>query len=145
MGRHTFGPPRLLLCVVATTCLGACSGGLERSSSPCPRGQGLREERHDDATSIKSRGCVGPDSENNYRRQGHWEFFHPNGQKHAEGSYVDGNQGGETDDWGIQRDGREGAWMFWHENGQKSREETYRDGTMTSFTAWDESGNQTSR
>ena len=124
MGRHTFGPPRLLLCVVATTCLGACSGGLERSSSPCPSGQDLREERHDDATSIKSRGCVGPDSENNYRRQGHWEFFHPNGQKEAEGSYVDGNQGGAADRTGILIDGREGAWAFWHENGQKSAEVT---------------------
>ena len=89
---------------------GACGSG-----SPCPRGQDLREERYD-ATSIKSRGCVGPDSENNYRRQGHWEFFHPNGQKHAEGSYVDGNQGGETDFLGILIDGREGAWMFWDRN-----------------------------
>ena len=141
MGRHTFGPPRLLLCVVATTCLGACSGGLERSDSPCPSGQDLREERHDDATSIKSRGCVGPDSENNYRRQGHWEFFHPNGQKEAEGSYVDGNQGGETGSTGILIDGREGAWVFWHENGQKSHEETFRDGEAEGLsTAWHENG-----
>ena len=124
---------------------GACSGGLDRSSGPCPSGQDLREERHDDATTIKSRGCVGPDSENNYRRQGHWELFHPNGQKAAEGSYVDGNQGGETDDTGILIDGREGAWMLWYENGQKSLEETYLNDTVTSRTEWDESGTQTSR
>jgi len=109
-------------------------GGLERSSSPCPSGQDLREERHDDATTIKSRGCVGPDSENNYRRQGHWEFFHPNGQKQAEGSYVDGNQGGETDDTGILIDGREGAWMLWYESIQKQEESTYRDGETRADT-----------
>ena len=121
---------------------GACAGG---SGSPCPSGQELREERHDDATTIKSRGCVGPDSERNYRRQGHWEFFYPNGQKSGEGSYVDGNQGGETDDTGILIDGREGVWMFWDENGQKSEESTYLNGTRTSVTEWDENGTQTSR
>ena len=124
---------------------GACSGGLERSDSPCPSGQDLREERYDDATSIKSRGCVGTDSERNYRRQGHWEFFHPNGQKSGEGSYVDGFQGGETGDTGILLDGREGAWVFWHDNGQKSAEWTIRDGSITSVTEWDSNGTQTSR
>ena len=86
MGRHTFGPPRLLLCVVATTCLGACSGGLERSGSPCPSGQDLREERHDDATSIKSRGCVGPDGE----REGLATQWYDNGQKAVEGEFKNG-------------------------------------------------------
>jgi len=121
---------------------GACSGGLERFSGPCWSGQELREERYDSA-SIKARGCVGPDSENNYRRQGHWEYFYPNGQKSGEGSYVDGFQGGETGETGILIDGREGAWMFWHENGQKSREDTYLNGTITSITEWDANGTQT--
>ena len=143
--------------------VGACAGGF---SSPCPRGQELREERYD-ATSIQSQGCVGPDSEDNYRRQGHWEFFHPNGQKSGEGSYVDGFQGGETGDSGILIDGREGAWMFWydngqklseatfregeqeglttqwHDNGQKHIEATYLNGTRTSLTEWDANGTQT--
>jgi antitoxin component YwqK of YwqJK toxin-antitoxin module len=74
--------------------------------------------------------CVGPDSENNYQRQGHWEFFHPNGQKQAEGSYVDGFQGGQTDIAGILIDGREGAWMLWYENGQKWTESTYLNGEL---------------
>ena len=108
---------------------GACSGGLERSSSPCPSGQDLREERYD-ATSIKSQGCVGPDSENNYRRQGRWEFFHPNEQKSGEGSYVDGSPGGETGSTGIPIDGREGLWMLWHDNGQTEQEGSYRDGKL---------------
>jgi len=127
MSRHTLDPPRLLLCVVATTCLGACSGGLERVSSPCPGDQELREERHD-ATSIKSQGCVGTDSENNYRRQGHWEFFHPNGQKEFESTFRDGQ--------------RESLSTRWYENGQKSSEGTYLNGTRTSGTEWDENGNQ---
>ena len=129
MIRHTFGSPRLLLCVIATTCLGACSGGLERFSSSCPSGQELREERYD-ATSIKARGCVGRNSENNYRREGRWEFFHPSGQKEAEGSYVDGFQGGETGNTGILIDGREGLWAFWHDNGQTEQEGSYRDGKL---------------
>ena len=120
---------------------GACSGG---SGSPCPRGQDLREERYD-ATSIKSRGCVGPDSERNYRRQGHWEHFFQNGRKSGEGYYVDAHPGGDTDGMGILIDGRDGAWMFWHENGQKSREETFLNGTITSRTEWDANGTQTSR
>jgi len=119
----------------------AVVGGLERSSTPCPSGQELREERHDDATSIKSRGCVGPGSEHNYRRQGHWEFFHPNGQKSGEGSYVDGNPAGFAGRTGILIDGREGAWVFWYENGQKSGEETYRDGEPEGLTTdWHENG-----
>ena len=143
MSRHTFGPPRLLLCVVATTCLGACSGGLERVSSPCPDGQELREERYD-ATSIKARGCVGRNSENNYSGEGRWEFFYPSGQKKAEGSYadplhtvVDGFRSEENDSAGIVIDGREGLWMLWYENGQKEREETYRDGKLEGLaTHW---------
>ena len=110
------------------------------TSSPCPSGQELREERYD-TTSIKSRGCVGQDSENNYRRQGHWEFFYPNGQKSREGSYVDAHPGGDTDGMGILIDGREGAWVFWYENGQKSGEETYRDGEPEGLTTdWHENG-----
>ncbi len=131
---------RCVVGLVAVLLVGACSGGLERSSSPCSRGQDLREERYD-ATSIKSQGCVGTDSENNYRRQGHWEFFHPNGQKSGEGSYVDGFQGGETDDWGILIDGLEGAWTWWYENGQKRGESTYRDGEREGLgTTWYENG-----
>ncbi len=118
----------------------ACSGGLERFSNSCPDGQELREERYD-STSISARGCVGTDSENNYRRQGHWEFFYPNGQKHAEGSYVDGSQGGKTSTAGILIDGREGLWMHWHENGQKEEEATYRDGKQEGLgTRWHENG-----
>ena len=107
---------------------GACSGG---SGSPCPRGQDLREERYDDTTSIKSRGCVGLDNERNYRRQGHWEFFHPNGQKSMEATYRDGES--------------EGLVTQWHENGQKSSELTYLNGTETSRTEWDANGNLTTR
>ena len=110
------------------------------TSSPCPSGQDLIEERYD-AARIQSRGCVGPDSERNYRRQGHWEFFHPNGQKSGEGSYVDGNQAGETGDTRILIDGREGLWMFWYEDGQKSQEATYRDGKLEGpGTLWHENG-----
>ena len=145
MTRRRLSIALVVLVLLVSGVTGACSGGLERSNSPCPRGQDLREERHDDATSIKSRGCVGPDSENNYQRQGHWEFFHPNGQKEAEGSYVDGFQGGETGSTGIPIDGREGLWMLWHENGQKSREDTYLNGTTTSVTEWDENGTQITR
>ena len=127
-----------VVAVLLVGAAGACAGGF---SSPCPSGQELREERHDDATSIKARGCVGTDSEDNYRRQGHREFFHSNGQKEAEGSYVDGFQGGETGVTGILIDGREGAWMFWHEDGQKSDETTYRDGEREGLlTRWHENG-----
>jgi len=107
--------------------VGACSGGLERFSSPCPGDQELREERYG-PTSIKSQGCVGTDSENNYRRQGHWEFFHPNGQKEFESTFRDGQ--------------RESLSTRWYENGQKSSEGTYLNGTRTSGTEWDENGNQ---
>jgi hypothetical protein len=145
----------------------ACSGGLERFSNSCPDGQELREERYD-STSISARGCVGTDSENNYRREGRWEYFYPSGQKQAEGSYVDGFQGEEGTFSGfvIDGNGREGPWVLWYENGQKSGEGSYRDGkeeglstiwwengqkqseatylngTRTSVTEWDESGNQ---
>ena len=92
-------------CVVGVAMVLAASGPAAAQDSLCPSGQELREERHDatgiiafftgekpyDERSIKSRGCVGRNSENNYRRQGHWEFFHQNGQKHAEGSYVNGS------------------------------------------------------
>ena len=147
MSRHTFGPPRLLLCVVATTCLGACSGGLERVSSPCPDGQELREERYD-ATSIKARGCVGRNSENNYSGEGRWEFFYPSGQKKAEGSYadtlhtvVDGFHSEEDDSAGIMIDGREGPWALWYDNGQKWQEMTYRDGNKEGlYATWHENG-----
>ena len=108
--------------------------------SPCPSGQELREERYD-PTSIKAQGCVGTDSENNDRRQGHWEFFYPSGQKEGEGSYVDGFQGGETGNTGILMDGREGLWVLWHENGQKLQEGSYRDGKGEGlFTRWHENG-----
>jgi antitoxin component YwqK of YwqJK toxin-antitoxin module len=116
---------------------GACSGGLERVDGPCPSGQELREERHD-ATSIKSQGCAGTDSEGNYRRQGHWEFFHPNGEQRGEGSYVDGILvGGETDFTGLPSDGREGLWVVWYTNGQRRFEGRYRDGELEGFsTEW---------
>ena len=126
--------------VVAVLLVGGLASAQTPTSSPCPRGQDLVEERYD-ATSIKSRGCVGPDSERNYRRQGHWEFFHRNGQKSGEGSYVDAHPGGETDGMGILIDGREGAWVFWHENGQKAREETYLNGELEGlWTMWHENG-----
>ena len=41
----------VLAVLLVSGAAGACSGGLERFSSPCPSGQELREERHD-ATSI---------------------------------------------------------------------------------------------
>jgi antitoxin component YwqK of YwqJK toxin-antitoxin module len=121
---------------------GACSGGLERSSSPCPDGQELREERYD-STSISARGCVGKDSENNYRREGRWEYFYPSGQKQAEGSYVDGFQGeeGRFAGFRIDGDGREGPWVLWYENGQKSGEGSYRDGKEEGpYTSWYDNG-----
>ena len=96
------------------------------TSSPCPSGQELREERWD-ATRIKSRVCVGPDGE----PEGLATQWHANGQKSSEGTWRDGE--------------REGLRTMWHENGQKSREETFRDGTSTSVTRWDESGNQITR
>ncbi|SVC24110.1 uncharacterized protein METZ01_LOCUS276964, partial [marine metagenome] len=131
---------RCVVGVVAVLLVGGLASAQTPTSSPCPSGQELREARYD-TTSIQSRGCVGPDSEDNYRRQGHWEFFHPNGQKSGEGSYVDGNQGGETDLMGILIDGREGAWMFWYENGQKRWELTYRDGEREGlYTLWYENG-----
>ena len=130
---------RCVVGVVAVLLVGGLASAQTPTSSPCPSGQELREARYD-TTSIQSRGCVGPDSEDNYRRQGHWEFFHPNGQKSGEGSYVDGNQGGETDLMGILIDGREGAWTVWYANGQKRVEWTLRDGTITSITEWDENG-----
>jgi len=119
------------------TMAGACSGGLERFNSPCPGDQELREERYS-PTSIKSQGCVGTDSENNYRRQGHWEFFHPNGEQRGEGSYVDGILvGGETDFTGLPSDGREGLWVVWYTNGQRRFEGRYRDGELEGFsTEW---------
>jgi antitoxin component YwqK of YwqJK toxin-antitoxin module len=114
------------------------------------------------------RGCVGTDSEGNYRRQGRWDFFHPNGEQRGEGSYVDGIPvGGETDFTGLPSDGPEGLWVVWYTNGQrrfegrcrdgelegfstewfangqKWSEATYLNGTRTSRTEWDESGNQT--
>ena len=130
---------RCVVGVVAVLLVGGLASAQTPTSSPCPSGQELREARYD-TTSIQSRGCVGPDSEDNYRRQGHWEFFHPNGQKSGEGSYVDGNQGGETDLMGLL-DGREGAWMFWYENGQKRWELTYRDGEGEGLaTEWHANG-----
>jgi hypothetical protein len=145
MVRHTFGPPRLLLCVIATTCLGACSGGLERVSSPCPSGQELREVRYD-PTSIKSQGCVGRNSENNYRRQGRWEFFYPSGQKQVEATYRDGKREGLQTLWTdygqkrretTYRDGkREGLQTEWYDNGKKKEEATYRDGKNEGLYTW---------
>ena len=118
----------------------ACSGGLERFSNSCPDGQELREERYD-STSISARGCVGTDSENNYRREGRWEYFYPSGQKQAEGSYVDGFQGGKRSTAGSLIDGREGLGMHWNENGQKEEEATYRDGKQEGLgTRWHENG-----
>ena len=131
---------RCVVGVVTVLLVGGLASAQTPTSSPCPSGQDLIEERYDDTTSIKSRGCVGPDSERNYRRQGHWEYFHLNGQKHAEGSYVDAHPGGETDSRGILIDGREGLWMFWYANGQKQAERTYKDGKFIADKRWDRNG-----
>jgi len=131
---------RCVAVLVVVLLVGGLASAQTPTSSPCPRGQDLREARYD-ATRIQSQGCVGPDSENNYRRQGHWEFFHPNGQKSGEGSYVDAHPGGETDSFGILIDSREGLWMLWYEDGQKRWEATYRDGELEGLaTLWYESG-----
>ena len=116
---------------------GACSGGLERVDGPCPSGQELRNNTVTPSVGVW-RGCAGTDSEGNYRRQGRWEFFHPNGEQRGEGSYVDGILvGGETDFTGLPSDGREGLWVVWYTNGQRRFEGGYRDGELEGFsTEW---------
>jgi len=108
---------------------------------PCGWGQELREEKYPLTAQIRSKGCVEKDSGDNYRLQGKWEFFHPNGQKEAEGAYKDGNIGGEKGNTGITRDGRDGKWLFWHKNGQKMQEGAYNNGKSEGLTTnWYENG-----
>jgi len=84
-------------------------------------------------------------------REGPWMFWHANGQKKQQLSYVDGRPEGPGYQWyenGQQqyeaqfRDGRaDGAWNSWYANGQKHQEGTYEDGQPVGvWTVWDESG-----
>ncbi|MEO7988147.1 MAG: tetratricopeptide repeat protein [Chryseolinea sp.] len=53
-------------------------------------------------------------------RNGHWIYFHDNGQRSAEGSY---------DDKGVKRD----VWKFYRSNGTVKSIEDYRTGEVTTY------------
>ena len=106
----------------------------------CPKGQESREERLSPAE-ITARGCVGKDASGNYRFQGKWQFLHKNGQKVAEGTYIDGLPDSGKDEAGIPMGGRQGPWSFWYENGNKKGEAVYRDGKVDGVrTEWHKNG-----
>ncbi len=75
---------------VAALLLSACTSG------PCSRGQEVREERYPKSTQLRSKGCVGKDSDGNYRAQGRWEFFYSDGAKEAEGEFRNGRLDGRA-------------------------------------------------
>ena len=68
---------------------GACAATLLFAActrEPCPRGQEAREERYPGGTQLKSKGCVGKDSDDNYRAQGRWEFFYRTARRKPRGN-----------------------------------------------------------
>jgi antitoxin component YwqK of YwqJK toxin-antitoxin module len=61
---------------------------------------------------------------------GHFVSWHQNGQKRAEGDYLDGNKNGN--------------WITWHDSQQKRSEGDYSDGNRTGpWKFWDKYGNMT--
>ena len=133
--------PRISIFTVAV--LFVASNGI--GCGPCELGQELREERHHNTAQIKYRGCVGKNSEGNYRLQGKFEYFYRHGQKMAEGVYRNGDMRGEKGNHGILLDGMEGEWFVWHENGQKKSEGTFKDGKADGLVIfWYENGQKKS-
>lgn len=111
----------------------------------CAPGQELREEKYAGGRELRARGCVGKNSEGNYRLEGLWSYFYKDGAKEAEGEYRAGNAAGERGPTGILLDGRHGTWVMWHPNGQKASEATLRDGkTLGVFTKWHPNGQKAS-
>jgi len=64
-------------------------------------------------------------------RTGEWVYWWENGQRQAEGRYVDHLE--------------EGLWVGWHENGQKAFEGSFKNGEKEGlWTRWDENGQKES-
>ena len=72
---------------------------------------------------LKERGQVQQDREGNFRKVGKWIVWYENGQKAAEGMFLNGKG--------------DGPWTFWHANGQMSREGVYRGAKKEGlWTTW---------
>jgi antitoxin component YwqK of YwqJK toxin-antitoxin module/predicted nucleic acid-binding Zn ribbon protein len=99
----------------------------------------LREEKYPNGA-LKSRGHVRQDADKNYVLVGLWTYWFPNGQKEAEGEYVNGQEGGKRGGTGILVDGRNGPWTIWHSNGQKRQVSEYKNGNEWVRTTWHENG-----
>jgi antitoxin component YwqK of YwqJK toxin-antitoxin module len=108
---------------------------LAASSFACNR-KGSRQEKYPNGT-VKSRGYVKQDAQKNYVLEGLWTYWHPNGQKAAEGEYRDARQDGKRGDDGLLLDGRQGSWTLWYDNGQKQEEGHYANGKRVGhWTFW---------
>jgi len=110
------------------------------------------EEKYPSGT-IKSRGNVLQDENDNYVKVGLWTSWHENGQKAEEGEYKDGKRVGDWMYWrengkklreGQFANGREvGVWTSWYENGQKLGEIQYANGgRVMQHRFWDETGQE---
>lgn len=85
-------------------------------------------------------------------KNGHFVYYHENGQKSSEGEYLQGYKTGYWKGWfpsgapdnegGYLKGNRNGIWKWYHENGQLSARETYKNDKLKGFEFFDETGLQ---
>jgi uncharacterized protein len=84
-------------------------------------------------------------------RNGHFVYYHENGNKSSEGNYVDNKAEGLWSYWlengqkksagEYSADNLEGVWEYWYENGEKKSEGKYLSGEKTGiWNYWYTSG-----
>ena len=61
---------------------------------------------------------------------GPWTYYHENGTKMGEGSFINGDESNRSESSGIPRNGRIGLWTFWYENGQKVEEMIFKNNNL---------------
>ena len=74
-----------------------------------------------------------------------WTYYHENGKKNGEGSFVNGDGGDVSEVSGVPRNGRDSMWTFYFNNGNKETELEYKNGQLNGkSTTWYENGNKQS-
>lgn len=95
---------------------------------------GMKETYYLDGV-LYSRGMI-----ENLKRNGSWEFWHPNGEKAREGKFVDGKPNGTHHYWFLNGNKRavgnwkngiyDGIWEMTSEDGKQNAIQTYKDGKL---------------
>jgi antitoxin component YwqK of YwqJK toxin-antitoxin module len=89
-------------------------------------------------------------------KQGHFIFYHENGQKMSEGNYLNNKVENEWSYWyengqkksegKFLNDKNEGKWSYWYENGQKKSEGNFlSDKREGEWNFWNEKGELTDK